>query len=228
MKIAFIEDNSDLREELTFQLTHLEHLVYPFPAGKPYLDWLLSNPKHDALLLDLGLPDLDGLLIAKQVREINPDVYVIMITARSSIDSKVEGWNAGANFYLPKPVDLNELEAILNSLHIKKNTHLSPSLSELTLNKIDLTLANQEHKILKLSYIECLLLSAMNNSLSVPLSRNELIHAIHENPSHYDPRRLEAIMSRLRKKLNDYGCDKSVIQAVRGKGYMLTVALSVM
>lgn len=227
MNIALLEDNPDLNEEISFQLIHMGHQITSFSNGSSYLEWVKHNNDHDVLLLDLGLPDIDGLKVAEEIKYIKPNVQIIMLTARSSVMDKVKGWNAGANIYLTKPIDIQELQAILENIQTKSSFAKQWLTPDLTLNCISLTLTSANENKVKLSFIEVKLLTLLNEAVSKPVSRNRLICEMGENPDIYDDRRLEAIISRLRMKFLNLGCDKSMIQAVRNKGYILTHSIKI-
>lgn len=227
MKIALIEDNSDLREEINFQLTHLGHEVTAFSDGNSFLRTFSPVSDFNVLLLDLGLPDVDGLEVAQQVNTLRNDIRIIILTARNALQDRVKGWNVGAHIYLTKPVDIEELQAILDNLPANNSDYHQLQNASLILNTVDLSLTHPNGEKLGLSFIEVKILSRLNAVLAEPVSRDDLIREIGENPLHYDPRRLEALMSRLRRKCLDFGCEKNMIQAVRGKGYLLTTPIEI-
>lgn len=226
-RIALVEDNTDLREEIVFQLTHLGHPVSEFSHGRAYLDWLREAPGGHVLLLDLGLPDMDGPEIAETVAAMAVDVPLIMLTARDSLNDRVKGWRAGASIYLTKPVALEELQAILERLARSGPPRAGGSAPALELDTLGLRLHNAGGEGVELSYSESRILAALNESQPDPVCRTDLIRHLGGNPEHYDARRLEAIVSRLRKKLAGLGVSGSALKAARGRGYSLTLRLRV-
>ncbi len=234
MKILFVEDNPDFRNEIVFQLGRIGHAVIALDCGQALLDWLEANQAPDVLLLDLGLPDHDGLELAQQLRPRYPNLPIVMLTARGEMDDRVRGWDAGADAYLTKPIHLKELQAVLASQRLRlSRVQVQPVPSNRRenawiLDAIGNRLTSPCGEGRDLSLNEVQLLQALAQEAGSPVDRMNLVGALGEQrPWDYDMRRLEAIMSRLRKKIIDMGGDKALLRPVRCKGYLFAAPLVV-
>ena len=112
MRILLVEDDMQLAQGLQQSLRHEGFVVNHVANGKDALA-ALAVPDQDMVILDLGLPDIDGLTVLKQIRKGKQDIPVIILTARDSVENKVTGLDFGADDYLVKPFDINELLARL-------------------------------------------------------------------------------------------------------------------
>jgi len=112
VNILLIEDDVPLASALTKTLTHEGFVVNHLNAGKPAISTIKTEP-IDIVILDLGLPDMDGLDVLSAIRQHDAELPVLILTARSSIEDKVTGLDLGADDYLAKPFEVNELLARL-------------------------------------------------------------------------------------------------------------------
>lgn len=222
MKIVFVEDNPDFREEISFQLRHLGHEVIDLDCGQALLDWLGPNAMPDIFLLDVGLPDRDGLELARTIRAGYPGYAIVMLTARAAVDQRIDGWESGADAYLTKPVHFRELVAIMRSLVLRYASFRPIDTGQWTLDVRKNRLLNPAGEACDLSVTECRLLQCLVESNGHPVERNRLVLALGEQPWSYDMRRLEAQASRLRKKFSQLGSTEPSLRPVRGRGYQLT------
>ncbi|MTI12538.1 response regulator transcription factor [Sansalvadorimonas verongulae] len=223
MDVAIVEDNPDLRLELEFLLKHAGHHVSSFSCARLFYAFMEGKPALDIVVLDLGLPDEDGLSVAHKLKG-TPGLGVVMLTARGGLSDRIQGFESGADIYLTKPVDVAELNAVMESIHrrirvesqIGENARLQSSGRRLILGSgevIDLTAA------------EGLIMKALAGSGFAAVSRKRLSEALGQDYMNYDERRLEAIVSRLRKKLKKVSPTTEFIKAARGLGYQLTVQI---
>jgi len=120
MYLLLIEDNLDLIENLSEFLEERKHIVDIAYNGLTGLNFALSN-NYDVIILDLTLPKMDGLEVCARLRDDGHDTPVLMLTARDTLDDKLEGFNSGADDYLVKPFALPELEARLTALARRQN-----------------------------------------------------------------------------------------------------------
>lgn len=225
MRIAHVEDNADLREEVAFHLRHLGHRVEEFATGEALLSWLVDVPEPpDLLLLDLGLPDRDGIELARTARALVPELAIVMLTARTKVDDRVEGWQAGADAYLTKPVDLRELVAVMQRL-VGRRHGMAASADGWVLHSADSRLDAPDGHRIELTFAESSLLGAFAGALGRPVARESLVEAMGLDPADYDMRRLEAVISRLRSKLRPSAGGGDPIRAVRGQGYHFAARL---
>lgn len=214
-RIAVIDDNADLLDDLCFHLSHAGFNVAPGHNGQE-LNTLLDHFRPQMVILDLGLPGEDGIAIAGRLRRSHPQLGLVILTARSGIKNRIAGHEAGADYYLTKPVEFDELITIVRTL--ARRLGGSPTRawrfcpSQLQLHT-PLGLA------LDLTTAEAAIISALLQAPSHQASRKELIQALGADWITYDERRLEAIISRLRKKIAGITGKEAPLRALRGVGY---------
>ena len=214
--VVIVEDNIDLAEELGFYLQHQGMNVTIFQSGKRLDGWLNQN-KCDVLILDLTLPGEDGLSIAKRL-SLHNDLRIIMLTSRVMRDDRIAGYDAGADVYLNKPVDFEELSSIVcrlakrvvdvETLEENNTWKLNSELFLITSpNGKEIELTTNEHICLKL-------LSQNEEHYATRVALEEKIWGCSDI---YTSRRLDVLVSRLRTKLQNQ--DSLVIQTHWRKGY---------
>ena len=180
---------------------------------------------YDLILLDVMLPGLDGFELLRQVRR-RSDVPIIMLTARTANTDRVAGLDAGADDYLPKPFDPDELIARIRAV-LRRSGRFTPSgLDVLEVNGVRLSPSTREvwsdGREVELTTIEFDILDLIVRSAGRVVSRDELTAAIHQRPASPLDRSLDVHVSHLRKKLGRRG---SVIRTVRGVGYLFRAEL---
>ena len=225
MKVAIVEDNGDLRSELEFLLTHAGHQVSSFPSAGLFLGFMAKKPALDIVILDLGLPDEDGLTVAHKLKG-TPGLGIVMLTARGSLSDRIQGFESGADVYLTKPVDVAELSAVMESIsrRIKVERQVDGD-ARLESSGRRLILGNGEE--VGLTAAEGIIMKSLAQSSFEAVSRKTLSEALGQDYMNYDERRLEAIVSRLRKKLKNASPNTEFIKAARGLGYQLTIQVDV-
>src|SRR5215468_12348691 len=170
---------------------------------------------YDAAILDLGLPDMQGVDVLRQWRKFNRHMPVLILTARGSWSEKVEGLNAGADDYITKPAHIQEIVARLRALIrraagrssptlIYKNIELSPSSGSVTVDGNPVELTAQEFRILNFF---------MHRQGRI-ISQAQLLDHIYAMDSDRDPNTIEVYVARLRRKLG-----RDSIKTLRGLGY---------
>jgi two-component system response regulator QseB len=181
----------------------------------------LQNEAYDGVLLDLGLPRMDGLEVLRAQRRKGNDIPVLVITARDAIEDRVEGLDVGADDYLVKPFNMEELAARIRALMRRRAGRASPviALGDLRLNPAtrEVTFAG---KPLALSARELALLSALVDRPGAVLSRSQLEEKLYGWGEEVESNTVEVYIHMLRKKL---GAD--FIRTVRGVGYMVSKAV---
>jgi DNA-binding response OmpR family regulator len=227
MRVGLIEDNADYRTEVVFHLRQagLEVVLENDGIG---IDAQLANCPCDVLVLDLGLPVEDGLVIARRLRQQRPGLGIVMLTARGSLDDRLTGLEEGADAYLVKPVDMRELVATLHSVQRRlaaNSTATETNFSQWTLHPLTLTLISPEGQAIKVSVNELELLRKLGATHGAPVSRRELAQALGYTNPDFDDRRLEVAFSRLRQKIEAAQPGSTVIRAARGQGYLFAASL---
>jgi DNA-binding response OmpR family regulator len=224
IKVALVEDDRDLLEDVSFSLRD-EGFSVTACSEAAILDRHLSEESFDIAVLDVGLPGEDGFSVARRLRRDYPQLGIIMLTARTSARSRVHGMEQGADVYLGKPVDLRELALVIRALARRIAAVEAPGEDALTLLIDENILCLPEGKRVELTPSEMLVLSRLARATGSQATRRQLVEAFGENFLAYDERRLEAIVSRLRRKLEAAGLPADTLRAVRGMGYALRLSV---
>ncbi len=158
-KILLAEDTADMNKVVTAVLEHDGYEVDSFLDGKSALKALMSN-RYDAALLDIMMPGMTGIEVLKEIRSINDETPVILLTAKSEIEDKVDGLDAGANDYLTKPFSMKELlariRALLRTQNVANNKIIVFSDIKVDSEKLTVSsentvgLSNHEYELIKL------------------------------------------------------------------------------
>ena len=216
MRLLLVEDDAALREPLAQSLREAGYAVDAVDDGRDALHQGLHEP-YDAVVLDLGLPGLDGLTVLRRWREAGRAVPVLVLTARDRWHEKVEGIDAGADDYLTKPFHVEELLARTRALIRRAQGLASPVLrcGELRLDTraSRATLAGQA---LPLTALEYRLLDYLMHHQGEIVSRTTLTEHLYAQDFDRDSNTIEVFIARLRRKL-----PPGMIETVRGLGYRL-------
>ncbi|WP_044408821.1 response regulator transcription factor [Thiomicrospira microaerophila] len=226
LKLLLVEDHLALREVFSEFLTSQGHQVCAHESAEQVLA-LSAATAFDLALLDLNLPGEDGLYLAEKLRMQSPNIGIIMLTARNSIEDKLAGYTSGADIYLPKPVSPEELNAAIQAVcrRIPKLNH-----KDLTLYFLTNQLANLQTDItpICLSIEETRLLTILSQAPQQQLEIWELAENLDlDLDSNTLRATLEKRVSRLRKKLVALAQPASSIKFIRGYGYKLTVSIEI-
>jgi len=222
LKIVLVEDNDDLRYLLTRDIQRAGFMIQSAESSDD-LDELAAKTKFDLLILDLSLPGEDGLSIARRYRRANPNIFIIMLTARGSEQDKIIGYETGADVYLTKPVSSAELTAAIGSVSRRLNQFIDHD-SIVSLNVRAMSLEGK--KRVDLNQQEVVLLKALIESPSGNLPYYRLLELSgEEEVTDLTKAALEVRIVRLRKKLLDAGLDGKAIRAIRGEGYQLSALI---
>jgi DNA-binding response OmpR family regulator len=222
--VALVEDDLDLREDVAFALRDEGFEVVSCGCGEE-LDRAMMQATFDVVVLDIGLPGEDGLSIARRLRSSQPELGIVMLTARTVSSARVLGMEEGADAYLGKPTDLRELALVIHALVRRLLAGKPPDASALTLVATDNLLLTPGGATVELTPTETLLLSRLARMSGHKATRRQIIEGFGEAYFDYDERRLEAIVSRLRRKLEAAGLPGDTVHALRGSGYMLNVPI---
>jgi two-component system response regulator QseB len=208
------EDDPLLGDGLKVALQAEGYTVDWFTDGRQSLHAVLDEA-FDLIVLDLGLPSIDGLEVLRMLRKEKKDVPVLILTARDTLDDRVKGLDLGADDYLTKPFDLDELAARLRSL-IRRSHGRSISLLEYSDIALDPATQSvkQEGKEVELTLKEFKVLRYLLENLGRGVSRRRLEEAIYGWDTEIGSNALEVHIHNLRKKLG-----QQLIKTVRGLGY---------
>jgi two-component system response regulator TctD len=219
MRLLLVEDHPDLAKWLLDWLTRCGHVVEHLDRGDQ-ADLALATNRYDLVILDLSLPGLDGIEVLRRLRRRSDTTPVLILTARGSKDDRVRGLNLGADDYLPKPFELDELEARIKAL-LRRAGGQTPQMK---IGKLMLDTLNREVSIagkpLVLTPRELAVLEALAARLGRPVAREAVFNRVFEFDSEARIESIEIYVHRLRKKLEGSG---ATITTLRGLGYALSV-----
>ncbi|MCG7587019.1 response regulator transcription factor [Photobacterium sp. OFAV2-7] len=216
MKILVVEDEITLGEQIVDGLEQSGWVAELSTDGIDALYRATSEP-WDAIVLDLGLPKLDGLTVLKGIRDENVSSPVVILSARNELTQRVEGLNAGADDYLTKPFQMVELVARLRAQLRRSTGNASPviQISGLSLDtRSSKVLYNGE--AVDLTALEFKVLSYMMHNADKVISRSELVEHIYKQDFDRDSNTIEVFIGRIRRKIGG-----DVIKTVRGLGYRI-------
>ncbi len=214
MHILVIEDDQALAAGLSTALRRKSYAVNVVSRGKDALH-VIRTETPDIAILDLGLPDMDGIDVLKQARREHPALQILVLTARSHIDEKIIGLDSGADDYLAKPFEMSELLARLRVLERRLGSANTTEISvgEVTLNTATNTVLLKANE-LDLSRREFMLLRSLMENVGRVQTRNTLETRLYSWGEEVASNALEVHIHNLRKKI---GAD--FIKTVRGVGY---------
>ncbi len=217
VRVLVVEDEASLAGQLHGALGEAGYAVDPAADGQR-ADFLVQTESYDAIVLDLGLPRVDGLTLLRQWREAGITVPVLVLTARGSWHEKVQGIDGGADDYMAKPFRMEEVLARLRALIRRAAGCVSSSL-RVGAVELDTRLARvtREGAPVKLTSHEFRVLSYLMHHRDRVVSQHELTEHIYAQTFDRDSNTMEVFIARLRRKLG-----ASFIETVRGLGYRVT------
>ena len=221
LNIIIVEDHDSLRIVTANMLRQHGHIVIELECAED-LDDEAGGQLADIFILDLNLPDEDGISLARRIRKANPTVGIIMVTARNQLNDKVIGYQSGADIYLIKPVSPIELLATISSLS-RRTQHINSNTNKLVLDFKNLSLqcCDDKNKI-SINQSEAIILQALARANNQKLEYWQLIEAMGESTNHsFKKSNLEVKIHRLRHKIELVCSDEEVIKSVREYGYRL-------
>lgn len=223
MRLLVVEDEQKLREQLKERLEQKGYSVDAAADGNNGL-FLGSEYSMDLAIIDLGLPGLSGIDVIKKLREKERTFPILILTARSNWQDKVDGLEAGADDYLVKPFHIEELFARVNALLRRSAGHAS---SILDFGRLKLDTSGQElfldGQAVDLTSYEYRVIEYLVVNAGKVISKSELTEHIYDQDFDRDSNVLEVFVGRLRKKIDPLNEFKP-IETVRGRGYRFTLA----
>ena len=216
MKVLVVEDHSQLSAQLASALADAGYAVECAADGER-ADFLAETGQYDAIILDLGLPRIDGLTLLRKWREAGNAVPVLVLTARGSWHEKVQGIDSGADDYVAKPFRIEEVLARLRALIRRASGQITPQLrcGAVTLDP-RLAKVTLDGAPVKLTSHEFRVLSYLMHHRDRVVSQSELTEHIYAQDFDRDSNTVEVFVARLRRKLG-----APVIETVRGLGYRM-------
>jgi len=224
MRILVVEDEYNLADVIASKLEKEKYQVDISLDGEDGLDLALSNA-YDLIILDVMLPKKNGFDILKEVRDNNIDSKVIMLTAASELEDKLNGFNKGANDYLTKPFHIDELLARVNA-QLNTNNNISKDYLEVgntILNtKSSIVSCKESNESIEIIGKEYQLLEYFMRNKNQIIEKDQIYNKIWGLDNEIESNNLEAYLSFIRKKLKLIGSNLN-IKAIRGMGYKLEV-----
>jgi DNA-binding response OmpR family regulator len=222
MHVLVVEDDVALTRQIAAALIQAGHDPVVIHDGQAALH-AAAEAAFDLLVIDIGLPRMDGFELLRRLRSLHVKSRVLMLTVRSETRDRVAGLQLGADDYLGKPFSMPELVARINALGRRY-----PEEPLVTLRVGDLTLDLVDHEVrrgtqrIELSARELMLLKVLMREPGRAFSRTELCERVWEHEHDYDTKLVEVFIGRLRKKIGD----PSLIHTVRHVGYTIREPLA--
>ncbi len=221
MKILVVEDDEMISDAVVEYLSDQHYAVEAAYDGKSAWD-LLEVFTYDLILLDVMLPEMDGIALCRKLRGKGMDIPILMLTAKDTLDNKIEGLDAGADDYLVKPFELGELSARIRALLRRGGSttapvltwgqlSLDPSTCEVFFDQKELALSPKEYKLLEFF---------LRNGRRV-FSRSQILEHLWSFEQVPEEATVKAHIRGLRQKLESVGAPSNLIETVYGLGYRL-------
>jgi len=216
MRLLLVEDDELLGDAVKTGLTQFGYIVDWVKNGE-LARTVVQTESFDLIILDLGLPKVSGITLLHTIRQSNDKTPIIILTARESIDDRIKGLDAGADDYITKPFDLDELGARVRAL-----TRRSLGRADAVIQYGNLTIDTAAHTVsldgqsINVPRREFALLQKLVESSGHVLSREQLMQSMYSWDEEVDSNALEVHIHNLRKKLN-----ANFIRTIRGIGYLV-------
>jgi len=221
--IVIAEDDRAVRESVTRALELEGYTVTAVSDGAAALE-VAAKPEVDLLILDLGMPNVDGLTVCRRLRSAGSRIPILVLTARTEVSDRVSGLDAGADDYLPKPFSLDELFARVRSLLRRSTYDEDAATTEITVADLRIDDASRRawraEREMELTKTEFDLLQLLANNAGVVLSHSTIYDRIWGYDFGPDSKALAVYIGYLRRKTEEDG-ESRLIHTVRGVGYTL-------
>lgn len=220
MRILYVEDEQELSDIICEGLRKCNYVVDAVYDGEEALDFYQAY-EYDVIVLDLNLPEKDGLEVLRTIRDKDIKTKILILSARNAVDDRVKGLDLGANDYLTKPFDFLELEARIRTLcriayiqiaNVIKCQGLTLDMAQksVSFGAVKLPFTKKEYSILEYLFL---------HKNQVVASKDLMEHAW-DSESEFYPDTLKYHVHAIKKKITEAGCTAEVVQNVRGVGYM--------
>ena len=225
MNVLIVEDEKALTAEMELFLVGNNYICETCFDGRSASEKIATN-LYDFILIDLGLPDYDGLDLLKEAKKYNPEAACIILTARAEVTDRIKGLDLGADDYLPKPFSLLELQSRMQAI-IRRKFGLKNSvvvLGEFVIDLTNRTVSHGDAVVNSITKKEFDLVAYMLLHKNRTLTRSQLSEHIWGSVVNddYDSNYIDAHIKNIRKKLNAYG-PPDWLETVRGLGYRINI-----
>lgn len=218
MKILILEDNETLADGIHKKLKEVGFIADVFYDGEEGL-YILETSTYDLLILDLGLPGIDGIEIIKKLRKSQQNLPILVISARDKLDQRILGLDTGADDYLCKPFEFDEVIARVQALLRRSNNQVTNIIKYNDLEYDSQTLILLKNgEAIDLSKRELTIFEYLVQNLNAIVSKENIVEHITTVDDEFNPTAVETYISRLRKKLGS----SINLKTVRGLGYMMS------
>ena len=225
-RILVVEDSEPLNDLLCVALRNAGFTVQGFLDAESVVEYARLKDA-DVVVLDVQLPGESGLALAKRLRTLIPSLGILMLSTRSSNSDRIEGYDSGADYYLPKPVSPLELVTGVTSLLNRKKAGGSASNGQcFTLSRMTFMLARGERSV-KLTALDAIILTALASAPDRQLERWQLMELISRDSGPVSRESFDVRIHRLRARLFEFTSEKNPIVSVRGVGYKLAIDIEI-
>ena len=220
MKLLYAEDEQAMSEAVTDILTYHKYIVDAVYNGKDALDYAIAD-NYDGIILDIMMPEMSGIEVLRELRKKGCRTPILLLTAKSQVEDKIEGLDAGADDYLPKPFEMGELLARIRAM-LRRREEFTPDIltcGNLSLNmqSSQLSCRNQSFTLPRLEYR---LMEQLMLNQGIYLSSDELMAKVWGYDSDAEIGAVWVYISYMRKRLTALGANAE-IKVKRGTGYTL-------
>lgn len=215
--ILLVEDDNNIREYLQNALMEVNFNVQSTPDGAEALK-IIKDGNIDLVVLDLGIENISGETVCVEAKRKYPDLPIIILTAKNKAEDVVKGLGLGADDYISKPFDFDELHARIKT-RLRKSSSSVVQIEDLTLNTQSLEVQRAD-KPIDLTAKEIKLLEYLMQNKGVVLSRERILNHVWAYSPEVETRVVDVYIGYLRNKI-DKGHNKKLIESVRGFGYVI-------
>lgn len=216
MRILIVEDEAVIAQDIQHALMAANYVVCHASDGEEG-DFLGLTEDFDAIIMDLGLPGMDGMHVLRNWRREGLTTPVLILTARNHWQDKVEGIDSGGDDYLVKPFEMEELLARLRAIIRRSGGHPSSVLQCGSLQvDVNRGVVSLEHRVIDLSPLEYRAVHCLVFNRGKVVTRSQLMAQVYDPQSEPDSNSLDVLIARIRKKLRP-----EIIQTRRGQGYII-------
>ena len=221
MRMLLVEDDPNTARALELMLTTAKHSVFMTHLGEEGID-LAKHYAYDLIILDLDLPDMNGMEVLRHLRIARIDTPILILTGSDDTESKLRGFGFGADDYMTKPFNREELLARVQAIIRRSKGHSQAviQIGDLTVN-LNARSVGMRGKQLKLTGKEYQILELLSLRKGTVLSKEIFLNHLYGGIDEPEAKIVDVFVCKLRKKLSDAMADQHMIETVWGRGYVL-------